>query len=341
MTGNGSRTELRKDPTSGRWVLVQHRTTRPRDNGGCPFCSGHEQETPPEIAAYRSNGQPPNSPEWLVRVIPERAPLLQTEGDIQREGLGIFDMVSGRGASEILIESPEHNLSWESQPPEDIERVLWMYRDRIADLYQDPQIRSVLVLRRERTRTSRITHPFSRIIGAPIIFDELRQELATARQYFTYKQRCLYCDIIHQERRDGLRVVMHTPHFLVHTPYASRLPFETWVMPINHRHRFEDISSLEITDLARVLQATVRRLHAVQPGTPLRLGLHTAPNQTMRLREDEWRTLADDYHWHLEFVTDGISKETLGGFSVNPVPPEVAAKELREATRSHPFAARR
>ena len=326
-----SRTELRKDPTSGRWVLVENRTARPSNGDRCPFCPGHETETPPEITAYRSDGQPPNSPKWLVRVIPERAPLLQVEGDIQREGLGIFDKVSGRGASEIVIETPDHGASWDSLPAVEIERILWMYRERIADLYRDPQIRAVLVLRQERTAAARITHPFSRIIGAPIIFDDLRQELATARQYFTYKQRCLYCDISLQERRDGLRAVTETPHFLVYTPYASRRPFETWVIPVTHRHRFECISSLEMGDLARVLQATVRRLHAVQPGVPLEMAIHTAPNPAMRLRDDEWRTLAEDYHWHIEITPAESAQDAVGGFALNPVPPELAAKRLREA----------
>ena len=331
MTPLSSRTELRKDPTSGRWVLVQNRASRSSDGTRCPFCPGHETETPPEITAYRSDGQPPNSSEWLVRVVPERAPLLQVEGDIQREGLGIFDKVSGRGASEIVIETPDHGASWDALAVGDIERVLWMYRERIIDLYRDPQIRAVLVSRREPTPTGRITHPFSRIIGVPIIFDDLRQELATARQYFAYKQRCLYCDISRQERRDGLRVVMETPHFLVYTPYASRLPFETWVVPAIHRHRFDRAHNPEMADLARVLQETVRRLHTVRPGIALRLSLHTAPNEAMRLRDDEWRALAEDYHWHIEISPDSPIPDSLGGFAVNPTPPEAAAKQLREA----------
>ncbi len=329
MTRNGFHTELRKDPTSGRWVLVQNRTLRPSNGSQCPFCPGHEAETPPEIAAYRSDGQPPNSSEWLVRVIPERAPLLQVEGDIQREGLGIFDKVSGRGASEIVVETPDHGVSWDTLPVGDLERVLWMYRERIVDLYRDPQIRAVLVSRREPTPAARITHSFSRIIGVPIIFDDLRQELATARQYFAYKQRCLYCDISYQERREGLRVVTETPHFLVYTPYASRRPFETWVVPSTHRHRFEASPGPDLADLARVLQQTIRRLHTAQPGMPLELTLNTAPNEGMRIRDDEWRTLSEDYHWHIEIVPCKDTPETLGGLALNPVPPETAAKHLR------------
>jgi UDPglucose--hexose-1-phosphate uridylyltransferase len=264
-------------------------------------------------------------------VIPERAPLLQVEGVIHREGLGIFDRVSGRGASEIVIERPDHATSWDALPAEDVERVLWMYRERVADLYRDAQIRAVLVGRRERTPAERIRHPFSRVLGSPIIFDDLRQELATARHYFAYKQRCLYCDILRQERQDGARVVEQTPRFLVYTPYGSRRPFETWVVPMTHCHRFEGISPSEMVELALTLQGTFRRLHTVQPGAPLQSTLHTAPNETMRLHDDDWRSLPEDYHWHIEIAPDGPGRETVGGFAVNSVPPEVAARQLRDA----------
>ena len=297
----------------------------------CPYCPGRETETPPEIVAYRTNGQPPNSPEWLVRVIPDRAPLLQIEGAIQRIALGLFDHMSGRGASELVIEHPEHGSTWDALPAEAIERVLWMYRERIVDLYRDDQIRAVLIWRTEHPPTDRWCHPVSRILGAPIVFDDLRVELAAARRYFAYKQRCLFCDILCQERQEGSRVVQEAPGFLVYTPYSSRRPFETWVVPTTHRHGFEASAAGEMANLARCLQAVFRRLHAVYPGLPVEFTLHTAPNATMRLRDDDWRSLPEDYHWHIELAPSGGPPETVGGFAVNRVPPEVAAKRLREA----------
>ncbi len=331
MLASLSRTEMRKDAVSGRWVLVPGGSPLPNGDDSCPFCPGYEAQTPPEIAAYRTNGQPANSSEWLVRVVPERAPLLQIEGDILREGLGIFDKVSGRGASEIVIEHPDHGGTWDHMPVEALERVLNMYRDRVADLYRDVQIRAVLIWRKEHTATHQTRHPVSRIVGSPLIFDDLRQELSAARQHFAYKQRCLYCDILRQERRDGSRVVEETSHFLVYTPYGSRRPFETWVVPTTHCHRFELIAPAEMAALAKTLQGTFRRLHAVQPGVPLEWTLHTAPNEAMRLHDEEWRSLPEDYHWHIEIAPDGPAQESIGGFAVNPVPPEAAAKLLRDA----------
>ncbi len=86
----------------------------------------------------------------------------------------------------------------------------------------------------------------------------------------------------------------------------------------------------EMADLARTMREAYRRLQAVRPEVPLDLTLHTAPNGAMRLREDEWRSLPEDYHWHIEAVPDSSARESVGGFAVNPVPPEIAAKRLRE-----------
>jgi len=332
VSGNSGRTELRKDPATNRWVLVQREASSEGGNAQCPFCPGRESATPSEIAAYRSNGHPANSSEWLVRVIPEHAPLLRIEGDIQREGLGIFDRVSGRGASEILIEHPDHRATWDTLPLSQLERILWMYRQRIEDLYRDRLIRCVLVYRRDRVPGAQVQHPFSRIVGAPIVFDDIREELRAARDHYARKQRCLYCDILQQEVRDGVRVVDRAPNFVVYNPFASRRPYETWIVPALHRHRFEETSPPEMAALAATLQATVRRLHRVQPNEPLEMVLHTSPNAAMRLRDDEWRSLAEDYHWHIVLAPIAGAAEGIGGFRVNPVAPELAAHCLRAAS---------
>lgn len=331
MIGMTSKTELRKDPTTNRWVLIQQSSSSARPNDPCPFCPGQETATPLEIAAYRTDGQPPNSSEWLVRVIPERTPLLQIEGDIQREGYGIFDRVSGRGASEIVIEHPCHHASWDTLATEAVERILWMYRQRVEDLYRDRQIRSVLIFRRERSSDSGIHHPFSRILGAPIVFDDIREELKAARDHYARKQRCLYCDVMEQEIREGARAITRTPSCLVYAPYGSRRPYETWILPSTHRHRFEDVSSTEVTDLAKTLQSITRSLHMVRPGQPIEMALHTSPNGAMRLRHDEWRSLSEDYHWHMELAPAPDVAQGIGAFSVNPISPETAARHLRDA----------
>jgi len=333
MLPTRGRTELRKDPATNRWVLVQREMSLDQANGNapCPFCPGHEAATPSEIAAYRTNGQPANSPEWLVRVIPEHAPFFQIEGDIQREARGIFDWVSGRGASEILIEHPDHHATWITMSVSELERVLWMYRQRVEDLYRDPQIRCVLIHRCGQRSGSRIEHPLSRILGAPLVFDDIREELKAARDHYARKQRCLYCDILQQEICDAARLVNHTNCFVVYCPYGSRWPYETWIMPLTHRHRFEETSPPEMTELATVLQTTMRRLHAIRPDDPVEMVIHTSPNAGMRLRDDDWRSLAEDYHWHIKLAPVSPASDGMGGFRINSVSPELAARRLRSA----------
>jgi UDPglucose--hexose-1-phosphate uridylyltransferase len=329
LAGVGTQGELRKDPTTNRWVVMRDARLSRSSDDHCPFCPGHEDTTPPEIIAYRSNGQPPNSPTWLVRVIPERIPLFQIEGQIRREGLGMFDRVSSRGASEILIEHPKHDASWDTMSSAEIARILWAYRHRVEDLYRDRQIRSILVYRRDRSATSYVRHPFSRILGAPVVFDDIREELKAAHDHYARKQRCLYCDIIHEECHAAQRVIEQTRYFVTYAPYASQHPYETWVVPTTHRHRFEDVSEDEITDLSVTLQTTMRRLHALRPSEPIELVLHTAPNGAMRLRDNEWQTLSEDYHWHIELTPIQPAASAIGGFHVNPVAPETAARALR------------
>ena len=173
--------ELRKDPTRGRWVLI-----RPKGHSAgeddCPYCPGNEAATI-EIAAYRKDGAPPNGPGWSVRVVPASDPYFRIEWELIREGVGMFDMITPRGASELVLESPRHDDTLATMAPEQIESVLWMWRDRLLDLKRDGQIRDILVSRHHKKPGVPWHHPYSRLTAIPIVFDETRQELREAREY--------------------------------------------------------------------------------------------------------------------------------------------------------------
>ena len=96
--------ELRRDPIVGRWVIIStERGGRPQDvsmpsaplpsASMCPFCPGQERLTPKEILAYRPHASEPDSPNWTVRVIPNKFPALHVEGDMGREGLGLLSLI--------------------------------------------------------------------------------------------------------------------------------------------------------------------------------------------------------------------------------------------------------
>src|SRR5574341_841497 len=222
--------ELRKDPTRGHWVLIRPKA-KPSLQGECPYCPGAEHLTGPEIAAYRKEGSAPNGPGWSVRVVPEPDAYFRIEWELVREGVGMFDMITPRGASELILESPRHDDTLATMEIEALEAVLWMYRDRLVDLKRDNQIRDILVSRRHKKSGVPQHHPYSRVSAIPIVFDETRRELREAREYYQYKRRCLYCDMLRQEIVAEERVARLTPHFVVLVPYAARTPLETWILP--------------------------------------------------------------------------------------------------------------
>jgi UDPglucose--hexose-1-phosphate uridylyltransferase len=323
--------DLRKDPTRGQWVLVRPREDIAHSEGECPFCPGNEALTPSEIAAYRKEGSLPGGPDWDVRVVPERDPYFKVEWDLLREGVGMYDKVTPRGASELIIESPGHDHTLATMGDEQIERVLWMYRDRLEDLKRDTRIRDILITRRHRKPDARLTHPYSRVIAIPIIFDDIRRELQESREYYQYKHRCLYCDIVRQEIAVEKRVVRVTPHFLVVVPYAARSPLETWILPRQHHCAFEAITPEAAANLASVMGGYFRTLVDQLDDPSYEMTLHTAPNLQSKILQGDWETIGDDYHWHVEVVIQPERANRVGGIFVNELPPEDAARRLRDA----------
>jgi len=324
------RGELRKDPATGRWVLVRRRQPCATDGGLCPFCPGNEHLTPPEIVAYRPPGSRRDGPGWQVRVIPERDPYFRIEEELVREGVGMYDRVSTRGASEIVVEDPDHGATLAGMEEERVGRVLWMYRDRILDLKRDSQIRSVVVTRRHGKAGARIRHPYSRVLATPIVFDDLRAELAQAREYYTYKRRCVHCDMVREELQTGQRVVRATPHFVAFVPYAARAAHELRVLPRRHACTFEEVTPDEVRDLAGLLRGLLAVVAKTLGDPPYELVLHTAPNLQVKVLQGEWDTVARDYHWHLEIVPGPEGRRAIAGIAVNETFPEEAARALRE-----------
>jgi UDPglucose--hexose-1-phosphate uridylyltransferase len=322
--------ELRKDPTRGRWVLVRPKP-RPDVEEGCPYCPGAESRTA-EIAAYRSNGGPPGSPDWAVRVVPASDPYFRIERELIREGVGMFDMITPRGAGEIVIESPRHDDTMASMEPSQIESVLWMYRDRVLDLKRDRQIRDIMVLRHHKKPGVPAHHPYSRVTAIPIVFDETRRELREAREYYQYKRRCLYCDMLRQEITAEERVVRVSSAFVVIVPYAARACLETWVLPRQHACAYEEALTAEtVVDLARLLSQYFRTVAKSFGDPSWEMVFHNAPNLKSRILQGDWATIRDDYHWHIEVVANPEQANRVGGIFVNEKPPETMAAELRQA----------
>lgn len=326
--------ELRKDPVSGRWVIISiERGKRPSDfgmrvspkkGGFCAFCEGNEHTTPPEILAFRSDGGKPNTPGWTLRVVSNKFPALNVEGQLNRVGEGIFDKMNGVGAHEVIIECPDHNMTLSTIPLKSVEEVLWAFHNRITDLKKDTRFRYVLVFKNEGDEAgASLEHTHSQLIALPIVPHLVEEELFQAKQYYEYKERCIFCDIIHQETADKKRVISENDDFISLAPFAPRSPFETMILPKSHESSF--LPGSNVSSLAQILQQTLKQIDKVLDLPPYNMMIHTSP---FKNEDNEY------YHWHIEIIpklTKIAGFEWGSGFFINPTPPEEAAKFLREA----------
>src|SRR3989339_1307072 len=340
--------ELRKDPVSDRWVVISsERGRRPSDFGSasvaeeiaaggfCPFCGGNEAKTPPEITAWRKAGSLPNTPGWDVRVVANRFPALVIEGEVNRTGMGVFDMMSGIGAHEGIIESPKHDMNIPDMEDEQVEKVLWAYKQRLLDLEKDKRFRYILVFKNYgKAAGASLSHPHSQLIATPITPRYIKLELTGARQYFQGKERCIFCDIVRQELGSGERLVYENEYFVAFEPFASRFPFETWILPRRHSAKYQEISDEERLQLASCMKDIMSRLKKTLNDPPYNYVVHTAPNPVIRPgKPDYWGTIDYDFHWHIEIIprlTKIAGFEWGSGLYINPTSPEEAAKYLRE-----------
>ncbi|MBI3949321.1 MAG: galactose-1-phosphate uridylyltransferase [Acidobacteria bacterium] len=340
--------ELRFDPLRNRWVivvperarrpsdyLVQESSERIRGPLACPFCLGNEDKTPPEIFAIRDRGSLPNMLGWRVRVVPNKFPALRIEDSAIRYGVGVFDVVSGAGAHEVIIETPDHHSTLADLPVDWIRVVLVTFRERILDLKRDARLRYVLVFKNHQLAAgASLEHTHSQLIATPMVPPTIKEELTVCRQHFRLKERCLICDVIGQERRLAERIIHETSDFLIWAPFASSFPFEMIVLPKNHLHDYSRLSDAELAALAQVLKAGLLGLKELLNDPPYNLVLHTAPPPFKRAGySDHWSSIEYDYHWHIEIIprlTRIAGFEWGAGLFINPTPPEVAAEYLRQ-----------
>jgi len=326
--------ELRKDPIVGRWVIIApERMARPHvlhdedelpEDAFDPFLEGNEDSTTPEILAYRNSGHA-NTPGWRVRVIPNKYPAVQTDGVLEKKGEGLYDMMTGVGAHEVIIECPHRETNMSQLSTENIQEVFWVYRDRLVDLKRDQRLVHGLVFKNKGSRAgASLDHCHSQLIVSPIVPIAVKEELTGAEQFYNYRGRSIYSDIITQELATESRVVLETEHFVVFCPFASRFPFETWVVPKQHNSHFENSTRHEIENLGVVMKNLLLKMEIGLDDPPYNYVLHTAPFDSQDLPY---------YSWHIE-IFPRLSRvagfEWGSGFYINPVSPEEAAKFLRE-----------
>lgn len=342
--------ELRHDPIQGRWVIIAtDRGQRPDSfaveperviaGAFCPFCAGNEETTPAEIVAIREKGSRPNTPGWKIRVVANKFPALRIEGDLERRGMGVYDRINGVGAHEVVIESPDHYASLHNLDQEHVTSIYRVLQERLTDLMRDGRFKYVLLFKNHgRIAGASLPHPHHQVIAVPVTPKTVASELQTARQHFLRKERCIFCDIIHQEIESGERIVSLSDRFVAFCPYASRFPFEIFIAPRYHEHSFSETSIKDLRGLAWIMQDVLKRLRFGLRNPPYNYIFHTSPNtQTLPRRRSYWATVRYDFHWHIEVLprlTRVAGFEWGTGFYINPTPPEQAAEYLRSIDTS-------
>ncbi|MEW6049750.1 MAG: galactose-1-phosphate uridylyltransferase [Candidatus Zixiibacteriota bacterium] len=326
--------ELRKDPIIGRWVIIStERGKRPTSFSSvsrrseatmCPFCPGNESATPPEIMAYRQPQTERNRPGWRLRVISNKYPALVIEGGLNREAKGLYDRMNGIGAHEVIIETADHMRDWVDMADEEIRDILWAYRERMLDLARDSRFKYVLVFKNHgEAAGASLEHAHSQLIATPIIPKRVTEELEGAKRYYEFKERCIFCDIIRQEIMENERIVKDHDAFISFQPFASRFPFETWIIPKTHQSSYLEMSDAEYLNLASAMKDTLLRLKLALNDPAFNFILHTRP-----ISPDS----SHFFHWHVEVMpklTKVAGFEWGSGFYINPTSPEEAATFLR------------
>jgi UDPglucose--hexose-1-phosphate uridylyltransferase len=260
-----------------------------------------------------------------LRVVPNKFPALRIEGELGKAADGIYDRMHGLGAHEIVIESERHDVDLFDLPEKRFEDVLWAYRDRLVDLKNDHRFKSVIIFKNHGAAAgASLSHSHSQLIALPVIPKRVMEEMNGCKEYYRFRDRCLFCDIVVQEMDQKVRIVEETGEFLAFAPYAPRFPFETWIVPKRHQCAYEMIEADQAKALAAVFRRTLRRLNLALENPPFNFIVHSAPFQ---------ERAADFFHWHIEIMpklTKVAGFEWGSGFYINPTPPEESAKYLRE-----------
>ncbi|HEY4949210.1 MAG TPA: DUF4931 domain-containing protein [Candidatus Acidoferrales bacterium] len=320
--------ELRKDPITRSWVMAGHPERDKVRADPCPLCPENRLE-------IHSLLDLPSDGKWQVRVYPHFRPLYRIEGEPGRSAEGIYDRMAAVGAHEIVVETPDHTRALAQMSDEEIERVLDAWARRITDLKRDARFKYVTVFKNQGAQSGEEwPHAHSQITATTFVPRRILYELRSAREWYRERERCVFCDILRQEMRQAKRMVDNAGDYHALCPYASRVPYEVWLLPHAHNHQFEaPLPGEQRRNLAALLGRTLRRLLQVAPG--YHLVVHTAPNtqQTKGELSEYWRTIAGDYHWHIEILP--IVEQRSKSYSIkevyfNGTLPEQAAEVLRQ-----------
>ena len=311
--------ELRKDPLFERWALIaEARGKRPTDfavkhagekkqEGICYFCPGNEHLTPPEISRISEKGK------WVIRCFPNKFPAVSR------------DSPNAYGYHEVIAETDKHGASFSELSAGHIKKVLDMYASRLSALRRDREIKYVMIFKNEGEEGgASLSHSHTQVIALarvpPVIEDEIRAQ----KDYKRAHRKCALCELAKNEKT-GPRFIYENDEFVCFAPFASRFSFETWILPKKHLSCITQLSDKQKLALAHALKSSLGKLDKLLNKPPYNYLVHIAPEA--RGRE------YGNFHFHIE-ICPRFGKwagfEFGSGIVINSMPPETAARALRE-----------
>jgi UDPglucose--hexose-1-phosphate uridylyltransferase len=313
--------ELRKDYLLDRWVIIaRDRGKRPTDfiqksraekQKICFFCPGNEHMTPPEIDRVEENGK------WIIRCFPNKFPATTTEFGEIHENFLVRQPAYGK--HEVIVETPNHDENLDELSVEHIVKVIDMYSSRINAIRGDKRIEYVTVFKNHGSAGgASLDHSHTQVIGLPMVPKLVKEETGAAGKYKERTDNCIFCDTWRNEA-GGERLISEDDHTVSFAPYASRFPFEAWIMPKRHVTSLDELDDGERHSFASMLKGVLMKLNSSLNGPPYNFWLHHSPDD-------------GDLHIHLE-LAPRLSKfagmELGSEIVINVVPPELAAQHYR------------
>jgi UDPglucose--hexose-1-phosphate uridylyltransferase len=332
--------ELRIDPLTGlRTIVAGERAGRPGgdlraeprppvDPEKDPFLEGHEERTPPELFALRPGGGEENGPGWAVRVVPNLYPALAAEDpdgpdavqDPLAAGRGEPDLFASRpavGAHEVIVNAPEPVSSLADLEPAQVEIAMDVWRERMRAHAGAPYRH--LIVNEGREAGASLPHTHAQLYALPFVPAMVARERERFTAYSERTQgRNLLEDLVQEEVRRRERIVAIDREAVAIAPFASRVPYQVQIVPRKPRALFEDDGALG----SALLHDVLGRFRGVLGGPPpVNIWVRTAPAG------------AEYFCWRIDVLprlTHLAGLELGTGVNLNIVPPELAARQLRE-----------
>ncbi|MFA6423498.1 MAG: HIT domain-containing protein [Patescibacteria group bacterium] len=319
--------KLRQNIVTGDWVIIApERSMRPLDyvqknpkkietDKACPFCHGGKATKDIIKSAGTED----------VFVIQNGYPAFKDCGErVILEGQEFYFSTPSRGAHEVII-SRHHNIPLFEMSENLLAQYIRTYRQRIKFHSENPEIEHSMIIHNcGLAAGASITHPHSQLFCSSILPPFIKKEIDGSREYWLKRGGCVFCDILREEEKTGVRIIYKNKYFIAFTFFASRFPFEIWILPYEHKDDFQDIDDHEIDALADAMKETFSKLGKKLNNPDLNFWVHSVP---YRHPSKEY------YHWHLE-IAPRLSKyggyELGSGIITDIVSPESAAKFLTE-----------